>query len=618
MILVCSTVAATVLLPTSAYSLTGSMKLSLQAPLGRKGQVIVSPVKGHLHGYSRSAPMLGLRRGSLDLITSVTSYINSLGLPMGVSMKQISGGSFGVTAPRSQSFNFYFQGHRLCGISFKATTSRRGEAVINGQLPEIQTVQSFGVDDWPEQHHASHRAIDRISETLGAVASSTTHSMERCLFVHSDGSLSPAWETIVAVNDLPYLAYVGNHEVFAWQQRFFGAVGRTKVYKKNPVDGEFGFVTIGNLIGDGTLSSETFSIDPGISVARANSCNHEFLFEPTDQQFAEASAITHSTRMLAWYNDKFNYQWGDQEPMLIKLREIINDDVNNALYVPAVNATSQPRVLIGEGDGVVLKNLMVDADVVSHEFGHHIVFRSIQSIEGESLVLHEGLADFFTFARTGDPCLGESICPAGSAICWEDAKCLRTGDNDLTLDNAPEAPHLKSQFISGMLWDLYEDDKYDANQLTVAVYKAIDYMSETSSYEEFITSLIQADKDVSDGKHCALIKENAEKRGLSEFVADVNCGASSLTATNDGASITEEAQEQTETGYILAINDDVASATIELTDACDAVSRKKSKSSGLDLDCGAIPGAPIGGSPIWLLALLGSPLFGFWLRRFRS
>ena len=99
---------------------------------------------------------------------------------------------------------------------------------------------------------------------------------------------------------------------------------------------------------------------------------------------------------------------------------------------------------------------------------------SITRISGESLVLHEGLSDFFTFARTGNACLGESICPATSDFCYVPNQCLRTGDNDLALGDAissPE-PHMKSQFISG-LWDLIKKDKAPANVWAALVLKAV-------------------------------------------------------------------------------------------------------------------------------------------------
>lgn len=83
----------------------------------------------------------------------------------------------------------------------------------------------------------------------------------------------------------------------------------------------------------------------------------------------------------------------------------------------------------------MLTNLPVDADVIGHEFGHHIIYQTITSVSGESLILHEGLADYFTFAHTKDDSLGESICPAGSLACWTKGQCLRTANNDINFSS---------------------------------------------------------------------------------------------------------------------------------------------------------------------------------------
>src|SRR5690606_34583582 len=106
--------------------------------------------------------------------------------------------------------------------------------------------------------------------------------------------------------------------------------------------------------------------------------------------------------------------------------------------------------------------LSTNSDVVAHEFGHHVEFESLQETRGESLVMNEGLTDYFAMARSGDSCLGESICPYNSSInCEVNQKapkqsCLRsaTAVKYVLNENTKTDAHFKSQFISGMLWDL--------------------------------------------------------------------------------------------------------------------------------------------------------------------
>src|SRR5690606_2594621 len=151
---------------------------------------------------------------------------------------------------------------------------------------------------------------------------------------------------------------------------------------------------------------------------------------------------------------------------------------------------------VGDGDGEKLQNLPKDSDVVSHELGHHVIFQSLTSTKGESLVMHEGLADYFAFARTDDPCLGESICPAGSPVgCELESQCLRTADNTYVLNvDTKSEEHFKSQFISGMLWDL-RDNAVPAQDLDEMVIQATGMLLSNSGYHDLILTLMLADKD---------------------------------------------------------------------------------------------------------------------------
>lgn len=165
--------------------------------------------------------------------------------------------------------------------------------------------------------------------------------------------------------------------------------------------------------------------------------------------------------------------------------------------------------------------------MIFHEFGHHVIFRSIKTTSGESLVLHEGLADFLAYAKTGNNCLGESICPIDSPLnCAVKAQCLRTAENSFIYGGAttPREPHLKSQFISGMLWDIHEDDGVPLFDLSKIVIKSIEYLTYNSGYRHLIVALIHADTDLYNGRYCMNIYKHASQRGLSGLISDFGCG----------------------------------------------------------------------------------------------
>ena len=56
-----------------------------------------------------------------------------------------------------------------------------------------------------------------------------------------------------------------------------------------------------------------------------------------------------------------------------------------------------------------MENLNNDGDVVVHELGHHILYPYVSDLTGEAILLHEGTADFISYAVFENEDLGESI-----------------------------------------------------------------------------------------------------------------------------------------------------------------------------------------------------------------
>ena len=191
---------------------------------------------------------------------------------------------------------------------------------------------------------------------------------------------------------------------------------------------------------------------------------------------------------------------------------------------------SLPSISIDDGDGEELRNLVSDSDVVSHEFGHHVIYKTLRKVDGESLVLHEGLADFFAFSRTQDGCLGESICPMGSSACILEGQCLRTSINTLKYQDEVwkqwagsrnRLGHLHGQLISGMLWDLAKSGDVPVTVLPKLVLSGIGYFHQSSGFRDLMLGLFTADKELYASAYGAKIKAAAEARGLGEFISDV-------------------------------------------------------------------------------------------------
>ena len=254
---------------------------------------------------------------------------------------------------------------------------------------------------------------------------------------------------------------------------------------------------------------------------------YSFQPDPTTEpsNFAQVSVFTNANRSLDWFLER-GYQNFGTNPIGIVVHAVFgNNDINNALYQPS--ETSNSFIYVGDGDGTLLQNLAYDYDVVAHELAHHVVFHTIKSITAtsESLVIHEGLADFFTFAKTRNPCLGESICPSGTPVCPADNQCLRTADNTYQYgaSDLPSQPHLRSQFVSGMLWDLYSKDGIDIDEVASIVLKAVDLLVTDSGYKHLVLAMLMVDEADYNGANCSTIYARAEARNLTSLISSFDC-----------------------------------------------------------------------------------------------
>jgi hypothetical protein len=131
---------------------------------------------------------------------------------------------------------------------------------------------------------------------------------------------------------------------------------------------------------------------------------------------------------------------------------------DNASYLPSgTYGEGTPHIVIGtgwefgQGEERSLQNLGKDADVSMHEFGHHIVWRSLRETVGQSGHMHEGYADYFTYAITGNTLLGESIVKSKPSLRDGNQVGKVTPFLEKKFENLP---HYPGQFWSSTLWEI--------------------------------------------------------------------------------------------------------------------------------------------------------------------
>ena len=432
------------------------------------------------------------------------------------------------------TLNFEFKGVPFCRHKVLAYMDD-GNLVHYGNYPVIpELAESTSLPEWPSIESAAGVIFNRIKQEPAFFDYEISdlvyqdHNVEACLGFDDTGNLQPYWKfSKLRIGNHPakMRAIVDDKKFYqdqygeVFDQGYFTAQGTGDVLQRIQNGTSFSFEVTRVNFPD--ISAGNFLCNSKFAPDKAYSTDKTFFFTEETENFA----LFHVT---IFYNANIHSDWvkglpaseGWPGPQIRLTIDEQNDGINNtAVYYP--NGDGVPQIQLGDGDGRALKNLWKDPEVVSHELGHHIVYRKLTFTRGESLVLHEGLSDYFVFARTNNPCLAETICPANSSVC-ESNQCLRTADNTFLKDgpNLPSEPHKVSQLISGMLWDV---GKIIGQQPTASiVYQAINYLKEDSGYTDFLIALMSADKDLNQGENACLIKDTAISRGF-DNINTIDC-----------------------------------------------------------------------------------------------
>jgi hypothetical protein len=537
-----------------------------------------------------------LSDGTVPSLHSKTkSYFLGRGLSKRIRMENVEKAPnlVGRELIESLEYQFSIDGIPLCQYQLKSHQTLNGSVAMFGKVPGFDVERTYTLEDWP----ARATVLEMVAETLnshGLTGKFTETKSSACLW--SDNlQLYPVYIFEVKAEGLNYTVVADELRSYHFQPKYFHATGKAAIYPNNVLDGAVQDFPLNDLRATGYLENDYFITYVESPFQRAMSSSFDFTFDPASQlaQFHETSLFTNANRTLQWLQSMGYKNFGSR-PIRIVAHAEFQGDTNNALYQPGTDVDS---ILVGDGDGTVLQNLATDADVVGHELAHHVVYHSVTEIQGESLVLHEALADYFNFARAGNTCLGESICPDtafGNKICYVPRKCLRTADNTLTMTSSdlPAAPHQRGQVISGMLWDLYAKDGLILKDVTQLVLSSIDLLVRNSGYKHFVVGLMMSDQALFQGKNCEAILDRAKARGFSSYLGDVSCETTALV-----------------------IGDKVTAAFPEPTSPVKTSAGSKSRTSPRPT-CGVLvgPTGPGAGSP-WAPYLFLLPVILVFMRR---
>ena len=400
------------------------------------------------------------------------------------------------------------------------------ELWLNGSTPQGLSFDEDAVNPWLLEPPSIEAILDKLASDSQAEAI----AQRKCL-VEQNGRLVPAWHVSFRINNLLYKALASSEGILTAEPDHFQQTitATAVVFRKNPPNSTnivLASIPLSGMSSGGSLCTKELVSQAPEQVIPAFSASGVFEFQSSSAQFFQTSLFANAkTQQNYILSLGLLSQWPGSR-ISIKVDPENNFLNNQAVYNPPT-ATSPPEILMGFGDNLQLKLLYYDDEPVSHELGHHLIFQTLNNVrrDQDSAILHEGLADFLTMARTNNPCLGEIICPAGSTLCVS-TECLRRADSSLAVGDPDYnllSFHKKSQAISGLLWDFGKAIGLEnAAKLTL---KSIDFYAADADFANFLEAVMKADQALNRGVNACTFQSAAEGRGMANILqnAGLDC-----------------------------------------------------------------------------------------------
>jgi hypothetical protein len=416
-----------------------------------------------------------------------------------------------------------FGGIPFCG--FKAKAHVIGDEAQVPFFASYTAPASVGEAAFGTPEAAAQNAANSMNLAGAKIA---VHSNDRCLQPVGN-ELVPAFDMMVTIGNAPYRVIGNATGAFMVESQSLHATATAAIYKRNITEGKTTDTTI-DVADDGALNSATLRVvDPDGAVIGPKADGGKIAAEVGSAAFQEVSLFAHVQEQFA-YDLQFR-SLSDTDCMPIEIQAHAGPD-DGPVYLPSWNQTTgHPRIVVPDAIPGVLANLSTDYDAVAHETNHHFVYQRLKSLHDPSRIIHEGLADYFVFAHTGDNCLAESICPKDSAseLCVVHGQCLRSGDVTVSNmkfynDDYNAAPyHKKGQAISGLLIAIGKEPDVGADVIAKIMFSGIDFLSETAGIAEWLEAVLQGYKASYKGAHCETIVKKAKEFGLTSETASIDC-----------------------------------------------------------------------------------------------
>ena len=235
----------------------------------------------------------------------------------------------------------------------------------------------------------------------------------------------------------------------------------------------------------------------------------DYRYPPETPGFDQVNAYWHADRFLHDYLGSLGYA-GPPESLIVRVHAPLEHNVA---------VTSGRFVLLGLAIPGFTRDAARGHDIIYHELVHAVMYgKDIQpgGLHREASALHEGLADYFAAATTGDPSLGEWVYllfPNGATRVdmpvdpWNHAHY-----DQLSFASAPpSSPWANGMILSSALWDLRASLGTACDSL---VLESLDYLPTVPTWAHFANAMLQADDELHAGRFGAAIVSALSRRGI--------------------------------------------------------------------------------------------------------
>lgn len=432
------------------------------------------------------------------------------------------------------TFSQYHNGIPVMGAKVTVHVSGKNSIfyVENRCLPSIQ------LDTHPLIE--KDEAVQVAEKALSIDASMVEKVSAELVILPRGSEQSLAWRTVISkkgIIDKTWLVYVDAKKgwVIYKKKLQVSTTGTGDVYRENPfTTPELTTMTLNNLTNGSSLLEGNFGkpynaecsevVDDTSDLSgfsTASSASREYRYTGNDIRLEEVMAYYHQTNMHDVLQSAFGFgNLDSQIPLFVNVQDsnVPFNGLDNAFYTRDGNFPSTGFLAFGCGN--ILNNLGLDADVITHEYGHavldHIQPELLENIEHNyGGAIHESVADVMASYFNGNGIIGEW----GLTTKFGSQNFSRDMDNTRTYPDDVYEPflgvsevHYTGEILNGIYWDIKET--LGADTAFGIFFSAIHLLAGDATFFDVRDTCLTADDNLNNGANRDVIEAAFTDHGI--------------------------------------------------------------------------------------------------------